>query len=277
MKYEIDYSLMNEEDYEMMKREYNSNSGKFVILGVNSRNKTKHRSQKLYICKFINTGYEVLAQKSTILDGMIKDIKAKTIWDVGYVDTPKISKDKQLIYVRWTAMLRRVYDKNSNTYHLYGGNGVSVCERWHSFKNFMEDFENIVGYKDCILNDCNKFELDKDIFGEKLYSKETCCIVPQKLNKFFSHSESVSTVKFDRKYNNYKAFYCENSNIRRIGTFETFEEAFILAKEKRIELLTKIFEKYDWVNDNIKEKCYNKIETIYNNLYENREEIKFYG
>lgn len=42
-------------------------------------------------------------------------------------------------YRTWRAMMQRCYDKNSISYPHYGARGISVCARWHSFKNFLSD------------------------------------------------------------------------------------------------------------------------------------------
>ena len=39
----------------------------------------------------------------------------------------------------WHAMMRRCYDPKCNGYERYGAKGVEVCERWKTFKNFLED------------------------------------------------------------------------------------------------------------------------------------------
>ena len=39
----------------------------------------------------------------------------------------------------WTAMMARCYKPYSNRFYAYGAKGVSVCERWHNFSNFLED------------------------------------------------------------------------------------------------------------------------------------------
>lgn len=43
-------------------------------------------------------------------------------------------------YTSWLRMRERCYDLNNNRYHLYGGRGITVCERWrNAFENFYAD------------------------------------------------------------------------------------------------------------------------------------------
>lgn len=39
----------------------------------------------------------------------------------------------------WRAMIERCTNKKKDTYKHYGGLGVSVCDRWMKFENFLED------------------------------------------------------------------------------------------------------------------------------------------
>lgn len=39
----------------------------------------------------------------------------------------------------WRGMMARCYRKTSKDYARYGGRGVSVCERWHDYQNFIAD------------------------------------------------------------------------------------------------------------------------------------------
>lgn len=43
------------------------------------------------------------------------------------------------LYLVWYGMKRRCYDAASKSYHLYGGRGVKVCDRWMNFESFCED------------------------------------------------------------------------------------------------------------------------------------------
>lgn len=42
-------------------------------------------------------------------------------------------------YLCWAAMLRRCYNQNCADYSLYGARGITVCEHWHTFENFLAD------------------------------------------------------------------------------------------------------------------------------------------
>jgi hypothetical protein len=43
-------------------------------------------------------------------------------------------------YISWLKMKDRCTNPRANRWHLYGGRGITICERWiSSFKNFLED------------------------------------------------------------------------------------------------------------------------------------------
>ena len=40
----------------------------------------------------------------------------------------------------WSGLFERCYNPNHNSFHRYGGRGITVCDRWReSYKNFLED------------------------------------------------------------------------------------------------------------------------------------------
>ena len=51
----------------------------------------------------------------------------------------KHGRYKDPVYKRWTAMVQRCTNPSSDSFHKYGGRGISVCERWLSFDLFVED------------------------------------------------------------------------------------------------------------------------------------------
>lgn len=43
------------------------------------------------------------------------------------------------IYRRWQHMIQRCHNPNDRDYPRYGGRGITVCERWMDFENFLAD------------------------------------------------------------------------------------------------------------------------------------------
>lgn len=43
------------------------------------------------------------------------------------------------IYLAWSSMIGRCSYPKTNGYRNYGGRGITVCERWHKFENFLAD------------------------------------------------------------------------------------------------------------------------------------------
>lgn len=48
-------------------------------------------------------------------------------------------KSRSKIYAVWRAMHQRCYDVKSGSYCNYGGRGITVCNAWHIFENFLVD------------------------------------------------------------------------------------------------------------------------------------------
>ena len=42
-------------------------------------------------------------------------------------------------YFVWLGMLSRCYDPGHMSFRNYGGRGIKVCERWHTFAHFLAD------------------------------------------------------------------------------------------------------------------------------------------
>jgi hypothetical protein len=67
-----------------------------------------------------------------------------SLWYLRYLDMlEKRSKayDHPLCSI-WYGMLNRCYNPMDTSFRLYGARGISVCDRWLDFKNFIEDVGN---------------------------------------------------------------------------------------------------------------------------------------
>lgn len=124
----------------------------------------------------------------------------KTIHGVGYLGTDETGRPMRTVdetgkttreYKVWTGMLERCYDgrERHKTY-----SDVTVCDRWHSFSQFLEDLPKIQNYEYWLDNPQQGIALNKDLFyaerglvtDSKVYSLETV--------RFISKSENMKEV-----------------------------------------------------------------------------------
>lgn len=126
--------------------------------------------------------YETIAHYNLVVNGKIKNPYYPTIYGVAYLGNAT-NKDNPAIYTRWKNMLKRVYDEKHGAYQTSKRNDVTICERWHCFENFLNDFVNLPGY----IEDFSKLQLDKDKRAlpdrPKIYSPETCELISGEENK----------------------------------------------------------------------------------------------
>lgn len=112
--------------------------------------------------------------------GTAKNPYAKSILGIGYLGVgrykAKENKKQTHAYNVWYKMLKRCYinDGFDSSY-----NDVKVCDEWHNFQTFAKWFED---------NNIDGYGLDKDLIGNnaRLYSPETCILLPKRINSFLS-------------------------------------------------------------------------------------------
>lgn len=166
-------------------------------------------------------------------------------------------------YESWVRMLSRCY---SEKYHKLRPSykDCIVCDEWLNFQNFAQWYEN--NYYE-ILGET--MHLDKDILvkNNKIYSPETCIIVPQRINSLFVKSNSIRGnlpigVHYDKKDDRYSA-WCRNGAENRISKclgcyYKTPEEAFEVYKDYKEKLIKTIADQYkDKIPENIYNAMYN--------------------
>lgn len=106
---------------------------------------------------------------------------ARTVFGVGYLGEGEYNTNDKLAYLVWNGMLERCYEPYAINKHLTYID-CYVCEEWHCFQNFAKWF-----YKNYYEIKGERMQLDKDILikGNKIYSPDTCIIVPNRINALF--------------------------------------------------------------------------------------------
>lgn len=201
------------------------NYGSFNVIG---REPNPNSTSPLVKIKFIKTGYECSVPYYDFLRGEVKDPYYPSIYGVGYIGKASY-KGNEKAYGVWKDMLARVYDKFNKSYNNYGGIGITVDPRWHSFENFLQDIKFINGYNEWLNN--SNYHLDKDYLQQdipksnRIYSKDTCVFLPSNYNNDIMLKERV--LASNRNYygatpinngNFYARVTCNNFTYN-IGTF----------------------------------------------------------
>lgn len=198
-------------------------------------------------------------------DGGVKCPYERSVYGVGYFGNGEYKAwengKNTRIYNTWYDMLKRCYDKEYHKKQPTYKN-CTVCDEWLNFQNFArwyeENYYEIEGEVMC---------LDKDILfkGNKIYSPETCVIVPQAINKLFTKRQNdrgdstIGTSPVDGKY----MVRCHminpktgKSKRKYLGIYDTQEKAFKIYKyykEKNIKMVA------DYFREQIPDKLYDAL------------------
>lgn len=236
---------ISNEGYEMKIVGYNEKDG--IVIEFQDEYKTK-----------INTWY------TNFKNGNIKNPYHPSVYGVGCLGVGRyksIDKNNKLTieYVMWCNMLQRCYDAyfiNSEKNITY--KDVKVCKEWLNFQNFAKWYnENKYGNE--------KLCLDKDILfkNNKIYSPNTCILVPKRINILFTKSNSnrgkYPMGVYWRKDRNKFATQCSilddngKQKIKNLGLYNTPEEAFYVYKQFKESYIKQIAVEY---RDLIPQKLY---------------------
>ena len=188
--------------------------------------------------------------------GEIRNHFHKSIYSIGYLGKGK-HKTKDLgkstkVYGKWFGLMERCYSKKYQekqpTYK-----ECLVDERWHNFQVFGDWFE--VNFKPKYMDN---WALDKDILvkGNKIYSPETCCFVPQEVNNLFNTRSNrrgalpMGVLKCGKKYS---ASFTRGTISVHLGVYPTPEEAFNVYKIEKEKYIKEVAN--NW-RGKISELCY---------------------
>lgn len=157
-------------------------------------------------------------------------------------------------YQTWKHMLERCYMEvprvgRKNTYA-----DCSVCDEWLRFSNFKKWYDE--NYRD-------GYQIDKDILiqGNRIYSPETCCFVPNEIN-------AVTKGQYIKEDGRIKGLYVENGKYcprisrygdeQRLGVFTDLDEAKAVLKREKEKYIKELANKY-YSEGKITEKVYNAL------------------
>ena len=200
-----------------------------------------------------------------------KSFKNKTVqypyhptkFNIGFIGVGEYRTSKNAIdtieYLYWDGFMRRCYSERlKNISKSYSD--CSVDENWHNFQNFGKWFEE--NYKPEYMQG---WCLDKDIIfkGNRIYSENTCCFVPNEINVLFTNGyvkrgKYPKGVSYKSKINRYIAQYQNNGVVTHIGTYKTIEEAFQAYKEIKEDYIKQKADKWkDLIDPRVYEAMYN--------------------
>ncbi len=162
-------------------------------------------------------------------------------------------------YDAWHSILRRCYSESYQqkcpTYR-----GCEVCNEWLLYDNFYEWITSQTNYKYWKKN--MYWMIDKDIIykGNKLYSPDRCCLVPQNINKLFIRSNATrgsSPIGVANCDNGFQVYCCNPFTNKQeyLGIYVSEIDAFNRyknVKEKYIKDIAKI----EYGKGTITCKCY---------------------
>jgi len=178
------------------------------------------KTKKLVYGVGINDADYVVVKMETIEVNGVR--KRKRVWECPY-------------HRVWHSMLRRCYSskfqERNTTYK-----GCSVSERWLTFSVFKMWMEG---------QDWEGLQLDKDLLleGNKVYSKEACVFVTQKVNNFTldcgaSKGECMIGVYWNRERGKFQS-QCSNPFTKKgeyLGLFDSELEAHQTWLNRKLEL-----------------------------------------
>ena len=181
------------------------------------------------IFKFMIYEYETCMALKNVINGP-RNPFYPTLFGVGYFGLAGEHLPKH--FTCWHNMISRCYNTEDARYKTYGGIGISVCERWHSFANFLEDIKRLPNY-DIWVSTTNKYELDKDTLqkhipkNERIYSPSTCIFISKIENtnqRTIDNAKSyIGVVKTKR--NTFKAYIRVNTTRYHLGSYTSAEAA----------------------------------------------------
>ena len=232
---------------------------------------TEVKNQESIMIKFNDDiGHEMLVSSGRIKDKTIKNPYFPKIFNKGYFGVGKYCSRNKVNgkwttqtkeYHAWINMLSRCYDPNyictKAGQECYSG--VQVSDSWLNFQLFAEWY--CIKISELKLKSPDtKFVLDKDLLSasNKIYSAETCCLIPEELNSLIvnrlsrNNTKKLSSIR-KCKTGTYSITISLNKKPTTFSGYKTENECFDLYLRNKEKELNNSIEKYKSV---LSEKVY---------------------
>ena len=177
--------------------------------------------------EFLDSGHKTTVIFGSAKSGNIKDRLSPSVHGVGIVGGCFSSSESTTpAYLAWRGILSRCYS-NKTKERQPSYKNATISEDWLNYSNFREWYLAEKGGADIVL------EVDKDLLGmgTKVYSKETCLLLPKKINIFLTTAPvfgCTTTIKYSPikcKYFIIVRDECGNKVFKNIY-YDTYRDAF---------------------------------------------------
>lgn len=236
----------------------NKQGSKMKIIEYNSPSKIIVEFQDEYKGR-VNTTYYTF-KNGNVINPYYPSVHGFGITGNKYPTTYKGKKIKE--YTTWCDMIGRCFDENiKENYPTY--RDATCCEEWILYENFYEWLHEQENFDKWVNEDYSN--IDKDILFKqnKLYSPETCCLVPHNVNALFIKEDKRRTslpIGVRKAANKYQPVLSAMKNgERNVITFpveSTLKDAFIVYKKEKEKYIKKTAQE-EYEKGNITKECYN--------------------
>lgn len=193
------------------------------------------------LVKFLKTGNLMEVANKCLLNGKIKDNGTTCRKTTAQTNTKE--------YRTWKAMLARCYNENTqNKCPTY--KDCTVSENFKVYSYFYGWCEKQVGFEE------DGWCLDKDILvkGNKVYSEDTCCFVPNEINCLITTAKAIRGelpigVYYEKDTGKFKVRISVGSKQKHVGRYRCKVKAFEAYKEAKEQQIKVVAEKWKHLID----------------------------
>lgn len=109
-----------------------------AIQRLPTRIKPSGQKYSVWACR-CDCGKETVVRMIDLKTGNTKSCGCLNLEKISELNKTHGKSKKSRAYSIWLGIRRRCFDKKNNAYMNYGGRGITVCQRWLSFENFLLD------------------------------------------------------------------------------------------------------------------------------------------